>query len=201
MNANFLTFPVVQDYYENTLKMKHFGETAKERFTDTAAKTNAIMAPFLKYMYENVPRKLYEEKDIVFCNYAGIDMLLDENLNLSWLEYNMAPSNGCLNESRNNGVESNPVFVEFARRAFDLWIELGNDREFYKKKTDFGSWVQISGPNMENPYKKESDILSKLFNLYLLLTTGNSELSPYKEGNNIRYPEIIIMEQLFGLTK
>ena len=51
-----------------------------------------------------------------------------------------------------NGVKCNPVFVEFARLAIDLWLELGKDREFYKKKTDFGSWVQINGPNIEHPY-------------------------------------------------
>ena len=111
-------------------------------------------------------------------------MLLDENLDLNWLEYNFAPSNGCLNESRQNGVVSNPVFIEFGRRCLDLWLELGKDREFYKKKTDFQSWVQINGPNIEHPYKKEADILTKLFNLYLYLTTGSSELSPFKEGSS-----------------
>merc|ERR1712066_578618 len=100
---NFMKFDTVGKWYEEKNIVPNFREKAMEIFEDMCLKQHAIMSPFKKFFYELTSTPLTENKGIEFCNYIGMDILIDEDFNGHWLEFNIAPTHGDYNLSHNTG--------------------------------------------------------------------------------------------------
>jgi len=98
--ANFQTWENVCKFYKEELGKENFKEESQEAFIDFAKQTNTVMTPFYKFFYEIKSREIELKKNITFFNSWGMDALIDDTGRAFWLENNLTPSNGDLNESQ-----------------------------------------------------------------------------------------------------
>jgi len=192
-------------------RKKNFREDSQKTFIDFARQTNTVMTPFYRFFYEIKSREIEKAKNITFFNSWGMDALIDDNGNAFWLENNLTPSNGDLNESQKLGGTTNDAFVQFGKETIDFWMECGKDKENFQNRRLIGCWEQIEGPEAEkvakNVYWKEKEILSKLFDLYIWVVTGMKKLPEIdlKDTKKLRYPTMITekecWERLHELNK
>merc|ERR1712013_439938 len=209
--ANFQTWEAVCKFYEDVQEKKNFREDSQKTFIDFARQTNTVMTPFYRFFYEIKSREIEKAKNITFFNSWGMDALIDDNGNAFWLENNLTPSNGDLNESQKLGGTTNDAFVQFGKETIDFWMECGKDKENFQNRRLIGCWEQIEGPEAEkvakNVYWKEKEILSKLFDLYIWVVTGMKKLPEIdlKDTKKLRYPTMITekecWERLHELNK
>jgi hypothetical protein len=134
-----------------------------------------------------------------------MDALLSEDMEPFWLENNLTPSNGDLSESQKLPVPVNPAFIGFGQDAISLWIDAARNKDDLENQPTLGCWEQIVGPCKADPFEEQSKTLAKLFDLYLLLTTGKTELQPIdvskpRNLGELRFPITISKDQILKLA-
>ena len=150
-----------------------------------------VLAPYMKFYEELRGREIIETFDYIFTNFIGTDLCIDEDFNIHIFEFNITPSCGDYNEAHNTGGTINPVFQQWGREAVQMWLDLGRDKNGTLNKDKVGSYERIFGKDMPHPQQDRIDLMHKVFNLYLKLTTGTSKLIPFDHENpkKVRFPE------------
>lgn len=190
-SAIFQHWNAIRDFYENEKKIIDFDEKFQKKFKEVVLGLNVVLAPYMKYYEELRGRELIEAYDYIFTNFIGTDLCIDEDFNVHIFEFNITPSCGDYNEAHNTGGNINPVFQQWGREAVKIWLELGSDREGTMNKDKVGTYEKLFGKDKPHPEQDRIDLLRKVFNLYLRLTTGSSKLMPFdsEDPKKERFPE------------
>lgn len=202
---NFQAWKNIVKYYEEETSYENFAERAHDVFRDFALQTHSILTPFYKFFYEIWSADWAARHNYTFFNLWGMDALLSDKMEPFWLENNLTPSNGDINESQGLPTPANPAFVEFGKDAVSLWIDAARNKDNFEHKPTLGCWEQIAGPCRKDPFEEQSKTLAKLFDLYILLTTGKAELAPIdiskpRDPTQLRFPVTISKEQILKLA-
>jgi hypothetical protein len=135
-----------------------------------------------------------------------MDAILSQDMEPFWLENNLTPSNGDLSESQSLPVPVNLAFIGFGKDAISLWIDAARHKDDLENHEMLGCWEQIVGPLKQDPFEEQSKTLTKLFDLYLFLTTGKLELpeidvSKPRNPAELRFPVTISRDQILKLAE
>ena len=156
----------------------------------------------MRFCYEFVGRGLQEKHGFDITTYWGTDILLDENFKPYWVESNLGASNGDkAEENPDCGFAANPAFQEWGKECFDLWIAAARDFKGYINKDRIEKFVKLQGSEGQtNPYEKEQETLVKLFDLWLWVTIGTTNIPPCVPGEHYnRFPSKMNLEQAYKL--
>jgi len=187
----FNTGTQLETFTKMKKKIIDFDEKFQKKFKEVVLGLNVVLAPYMKYYEELRGRELIEAYDYIFTNFIGTDLCIDEDFNVHIFEFNITPSCGDYNEAHNTGGNINPVFQQWGREAVKIWLELGSDREGTMNKDKVGTYEKLFGKDKPHPEQDRIDLLRKVFNLYLRLTTGSSKLMPFdsEDPKKERFPE------------
>ena len=153
---NFQHWKNIKKYYEEETDIENFAEEAHKVFKSFAHQTHSIMTPFTRFFYEISAADFVARSNTTFMNLWGMDALLTDNMEPYWLENNLTPSNGDINESQGLPTPANPAFVSYGRDALSLWIDTARNKDNFENIKKLGCWEQIVGPISVDPYEEQS---------------------------------------------
>lgn len=196
---NFMCFDAVANWYEEN-GQPGWREKALEIFEDHVLQHKTLHAPAMKFAYEFVGKGLQMEHGFDYFTFWGNDVLLSEDYTPSWVESNIAASNGDRAEDNPDcGFPVSPCFQLWGVECFHLWLAAANDHKGFIERERIENYKKVYTEGEENyKYQKEEDVLLKIIDLWLWITTGTTEMKPAQPGLHYdRFPTKMTVENAY----